>query len=97
MIMSVTNSPSFGAKLPVKKASRYISKTEFQQNKIEQLKAEIGIVNRDTDSLYKSGYDDSGRLMPDARVSIAKNESKIDSIKSHIDLLKTEIARRCAK
>lgn len=97
MIMSVSNSPSFAGKIPTKSPSRYIPKTEYQQNKIKELTAQIGIINRDTDSLYKNGYDVSGRLTADARNAIAKNESQLDSIRSHIDFLKAEIARRFEK
>lgn len=93
MIKAVMNSPSFAGKVPAK-PTKWISRTEYQQNQIEQLRAQIGIINRDTDSLYKNGYDVAGRLTKDARVSIAKNESAIDGIKSKIDLLKTEISRR---
>ena len=94
MIMSVSNSPSFGAKLP-KKA--WVPRTEYQQKQIERLNAQIGIISRDTDSLYKNGYDVSGRLTSDARTSIAANDLQIEGIKAKIDLLKEEIARRFQK
>ena len=97
MIMSVANTPAFGAKVPLKSAKKWIPRTEYQQKQIERLNAQIGIISRDTDSLYLHGYDDAGRLTRDAREGIAKNESQVESIKAQIDLLKSEIARRFEK
>ena len=98
MIMAVSNGPAFAGKLPTKvPKGKWIPRTEYQQKQIEQLKAQIGIINRDTDSLYLHGYDDAGRLTRDAREGIAKNESQVESIKTQIDLLKSEIARRFEK
>lgn len=97
MMMSVSGGPSFGQKFPINKVNKYISKTEYQQKQIERLTAQIGIINRDTDSLYKNGYDDAGRLTRDAREAIAYNESQLDTIRVTIDLLKEEVSRRLQK
>lgn len=98
MIMSISNGPAFAGKLPTRVPKRkWHPRTEYQQKQIEQLNAQIGIINRDTDSLYLHGYDDAGRLTRDAREGIAKNESAIDGIRAQIDLLKSEIARRFEK
>ncbi|MCM1266183.1 MAG: hypothetical protein NC200_08300 [Candidatus Gastranaerophilales bacterium] len=96
MILSVSNSPAFAARMPKPKKS-WIPKGQYQQQKIDQLTSQIDIINRDTDNLYKMGYDVSGRLSSDARNSIAQNESQIERIKSQIDWLKQEIAMRIQK
>lgn len=96
MIMAVSNGPSFGAKVP-KSAKKWITRTEYQKGQIEQLTAQMGIINRDTDALYKNGYDVSGKLTREARDAIAKNESQLVGIRANIELLKSEIARRFEK